>query len=74
MTQVSGDMTSGETTLGRLDRLPSTVSNIKVVRIKYMITNEGRSGSSIQLSLSVSGKVRRTIWGIYILLKGVKRV
>ena len=43
MTQVSGDMTSGEMTLGRLDRLPSTVSNIKAVRIKYMITSERKS-------------------------------
>ena len=43
ITQVSGDMTSGEMTLGRLDRLPSTVSNIKAVRIKYMITSERKS-------------------------------
>ena len=65
ITQVSGDMTSGEMTLGRLDRLPSTVSNIKAVRIKYMITSEIRSGSSIQLSLSVSEGRYRERYGEY---------
>ena len=65
MTQVSGDMTSGEMTLGRLDRLPSTVSNIKAVRIKYMITSEIRSGSSIQLCLSVSEGRYKERYGEY---------
>ena len=38
MTQVSGDMTSGEMTLGRLDRLPLMIAFYHLIRLNILMT------------------------------------